>query len=446
MRAPSLVNVERARELVGEMFAAGIAAVDPVSATSRAVSFDGTSLHVNGRSFDTTKGRVIAVAIGKAALEMSHGLTTALGDRLDTGFVLTKEGVRTRHPLPGFQVFHAAHPVPDERGAEATHHILAALSDLSPDDIVVALLSGGGSALLEAPRPPLQLSDIQHTTALLLSAGASIQDLNAVRSELSLVKGGGMRRAIGDATCISLILSDVLGNDPSVIASGPTMARQRNPGHALELLNAYRVHDRVPKAVVGLLEGDPDTEPHSSACETSGTDGVWRIVGDNDQFLDAIHAQAVASGYRSAIVWRQREGEARDLGRKFAGECASISEGIDVIIGGGEATVTVRGDGVGGRNTEFALAAAMELDRRDLPWVIASLASDGDDGSNDRAAGGIVDRGLIARANEIGLNAAIALDRNDSGTYLREAGALFHTSPTGTNVNDAYIGVRIRRN
>jgi len=443
MSVASPIDLKRARYILNELYEAGVAAVDPAEAVRQALRFDGSTLRIDQHTFDLKEGRIVAVAIGKAALEMSHGIVDVLGERIDTAIALTKDGVTTAHKHHGIHIAYAAHPIPDERGVEATREILSVVSGLGSNDVVIALISGGGSALLEAPRFPLVLQDIQLTTDALLKAGAPIQDLNAVRSELSLVKGGGLRRAIGEATCISLILSDVLGNDPSVIASGPTVPRRRNPRRALDLLDAYHLRGNVPEAVISVLEDASESDPGPAETELTDPDDLWWIVGDNHRFIEAMAAAADRIGHPARIVWREREGEAADLARAFVGICAAMPDGCDIVIGGGEATVTVRGDGIGGRNTEFALAATIELERTQMPWVIASLASDGDDGANAGAAGGFGDAGLIARQGGDVADAELALARNDSGTYLRKASSLFHSSPTGTNVNDAYIGIRL---
>ncbi|HEU0164132.1 MAG TPA: MOFRL family protein, partial [Thermomicrobiales bacterium] len=246
------------------------------------------------------------------------------------------------------------------------------------------------------------------------------------------------------AACVSLILSDVLGNDPTVIASGPTVPRQPNPARALELLDRYRLRASVPAAVVELLE-DSTTRGATAGASVRSDRDVWSIVGDNGLFLESLKTTAERHGLHAEIIWRDREGEARDLAREFVELCAGMSEDVDCVLGGGEATVAVAGDGLGGRNTEFALAAAVELAERRLPWAIASLASDGDDGANEHAAGGVVDNMTIGRGIAAGLDARDALERNDSGAYLRAVDAMFTGPPTGTNVNDAYIGIRLAK-
>ncbi len=434
---PGPLRADEARSLIEEWYRAGLGAVDPRAAVRRALDWDGSSLRVGSTSFDPDRGgRLTAIAIGKAASEMAHGLAGVLGQRVSQGIILTKDG-HAPSPPAGWDVFEASHPVPDDRGVRGTRAILDRVGVLGRGDIAIVLVSGGGSALLEAPRQTLGLSDIQETTRLLLNAGAPIQHLNAVRSELSLVKGGGLRRSIGEATCISLILSDVLGNDPTVIASGPTVAREPNPAAALDLLETYGLVGRVPEAVTAMLRsgraaiGAPDTSSDS-----------FVVVGDNNVFIEAVNGAARGDGMASRIELRQAEGEARVLARTFIESAENQPGEVEAVIGGGEATVTVRGQGIGGRNTEFALAAAIALRERGLDWAVASLASDGQDGLID-AAGAIVDRHTVAAGEAIGLDARRFLDNNDSGEYFRRLGLLVEPGPTGTNVNDVYVAVKL---
>jgi glycerate-2-kinase len=423
------------RGTIERAYRAGIEVVAPDAAVRRVLTRTDNGFEADGETVPVP-GRLVVVAIGKAAAPMAAAAASVLGDRISAGYLLTKDG-HVEVPPDGFAVFEAAHPVPDARGIAATEAILAGIDGLGVDDVVLALISGGGSALFEAPADGLSLEDMQRTTDLLLRAGAPIQDLNAVRSELSEVKGGGFRRHIGEARTVSLILSDVLGNDPTVIASGPTVPREPNPEGALAVLDRYHLRDAVPAAVRDHLD-----RAARSACERlaeiPGSD-IYRIVGDNAMFVDAVRESLERDGLAVAEIWEAREGEAREQARLWV-DALETSES-DAIIGGGELTVTVTGDGKGGRNTEFALAAAIELDRRDLRATVASLASDGQDGAID-AAGAVVDGGTVARLREAGIDPADALARNDSGTALGGIGALVVPGPTGTNVNDVYIGIR----
>lgn len=426
-------TLDKARLLVDNLLAAGLAAANPRHKVAECLIAD-RPLPDDGAS--------AVIAIGKAATAMALGARDLLGGRIGVGIILTKDGHAAGAP-DGFAVFEAAHPVPDQRGLDATKVILETVDALGRHDDVLVLISGGGSALLELPRPPIALADLQETTTLLLRAGAPIQHLNAVRSELSQVKGGGLRRRIGTARCVTLILSDVLGNDPQVIASGPTIRRQPNPSEALQLLDQYRVMDRIPRSVFNALRGAEGGD----GAEQPDIDGdVFRIVADNDVFLDAIIAEARRRGVNVRTVWRQKEGEARDLATRFVEELAKTDDDVDIIIGGGEATVTITGAGSGGRNTEFTLAAGLHLASMpgDDRWAIAGVSSDGQDGSID-AAGALTDTESIRRAAARGFDPRRALEENDSGGYFERTDELIRTGPTGTNVNDVSIAVRLAR-
>jgi glycerate 2-kinase len=434
-----MVTSSEIRSLIEAWYRAGIDEVDPAESVRRAIKWDGSRLSIEAQNVEVASdARVVAVAIGKAAAGMARGLDGVLGDRIDVATILTRDGHAEAVPT-GWTVYEARHPVPDERGVVATRHILDSVSGLGANDLVIVLISGGGSALLELPREPLGLDDIQETTRLLLRAGAPIQDLNAVRSELSLVKGGGLRVAIGKATCVSLILSDVLGNDPSVIASGPTIVREPQPANAGDVLAAYGITTAVPPAVLRALDDDREALP------VAATDDVFAIVGDNEAFVGRMVREATHAGFRAELVLPAAEGEARDLANQFIDLAVGVNPAIDIVFGGGEATVTVRGDGQGGRNTEFALAAAVRIATEAEDWVVASLASDGQDGTLDDA-GAIVDRSTIARGKAQDLDVTAALETSDSGTFLGATGDLFSPGPTGTNVNDVYVAVRLRGN
>lgn len=426
------------RDLIERIFQASLAAVEPRAAVRRALSLRGQTLLIEGRELPVA-GRFAVVAIGKAAPRMALGAFDVLGEAIAAGIILTKDG-HLGDGVSGFAGYEASHPVPDERGVVATQEIMALARSLGRGDVLLALISGGGSALLEAPRDPVTLADLQRTTELLLRAGAPIQDLNAVRSELSLVKGGGLRVAAGEAACCSIVLSDVLGNDPTVIASGPTIVRRANAAEALAILDRYGLRDDVPESVHACLSNPaPGTVEPRSRVEFEND--RWVVIGDNNALLDAAASWLDAQSFRSRVVWKAQEGEARTLAREWVELCGAMNGVADVLLGGGEATVTVRGTGRGGRNTEFALAAAIELAANGVDWTIASLASDGDDGAAG-AAGAIVDGSTVARVRRLGIDPADALARNDSATALGAVGALVRPGPTGTNVNDLYVAVR----
>jgi hydroxypyruvate reductase len=424
--------------LIRRWFDGALRAVEPAAAVERVLACEGGALVVREQRIPVRR-RLVVVGVGKAAVPMARGVEAVCGERIETGLVITKDGHATGEVPRRIKVAEAAHPIPDDRGVRATREMLDLLRGVGDGDVVVAIISGGGSALMEAPRPPVTLADVARTTDLLLRAGAPIQDLNRVRIPLSLVKGGGLRRAADGATMVTLILSDVLGNDTRIIASGPTVRGESSAEDALRLLDRYAVRDRVPAVVVQTLEGTTDERD----AWDFPLDAV-EIVADNETALQAMREQVSADGYRAEIVWKRTGGEASELGRAWVEACGASDPGADVLLGGGEATVTVRGDGIGGRNTEFALAAALEIERRQLTgWTIASLATDGQDGPTD-VAGAIADPGTGARAREKGVDPEEALANNDSLRVFEAAGGIVNPGPTGTNVNDLYVAVRVR--
>lgn len=431
------VSVSQAVNRIEAWYGAAVAAVEPERAVRGSVQRDGAALIVNGRRIECT-GWLVVVAIGKAAMAMARGFASVAGDLIDQGIVLTKDGHAAGSAPSRFEVFEASHPIPDARGVQATRAILDLVADLDRPDVLVALVSGGGSALLEAPRPPVTLDDLARTTDHLLRAGAPIEDLNAVRRSLSLVKAGGLLRAAAPASVVTIILSDVLGNDPRVIASGATVPGRPDLGAALSMLDRYQVWDRVPDSVLTVLASVPD----DLAAGPADAGGVV-IIGDNAAAVAAAATAAREDGFKIEVAREAATGEASDLGREWVGRCRSMNARHDVLLGGGEATVTVRGDGVGGRNTEFALSAALALAEGGIhDWVVASLATDGEDGPT-RVAGAIVDPETVVRAAASGVDVRAALANNDSLRVFEAAGGIVRPGPTGTNVNDLYFAVRV---
>jgi glycerate 2-kinase len=428
------VHLGRAR--IRELFAAALEAVEPARAVRNTLDWRDGCLIIGDNAVPDAK-RVHVVAVGKAAVAMTRGALEAVNGIIVTGDVITKEGHAAAPLPPNLRVHEAGHPIPDERGVNATNLAISSLNRLDEDVVVLALVSGGGSALLEAPRDGLTLADLARTTDLLLRAGAPIEALNAVRAPLSRVKAGGLRAAASRCAWVTLILSDVLGNDPRVIASGPTVPGLRDPRLALEVIERYGVEQQVPGSVLAALEIG-SAEPEFQRMN----DDVLLVIGDNAAAVEAAARRAGALGLECRIVWQAAQGEAAELGREYVSVVSDMPDSVDVVLGGGEATVTVRGDGRGGRNSEFALAAALELERRQISnWVIASLGTDGQDAMTG-LAGAIADAGTARRARDAGVDPVRALAGNDSLRVFEVSGGAVQTGPTGTNVNDVYIAVR----
>ena len=423
---------------------AALAAVEPGAAVRRYVELSGDQLIVAGRSYDLTEvDRVWVVGGGKAACAMAASLTNLLGERVAGGLVVTKYG----HTDPGLdtgpvEVIEAGHPVPDEGGVRGAKRLVDLLKRTSGGDLVLVVLSGGGSALLTLPAPGLSLSDLQETTQLLLRSGASIVELNTVRKHLSHIKGGELARRIAPARAICLVLSDVVGDPLDAIASGPTYPDPTTYGDAWEVLGKYDLTNRVPVEVrehleTGRVGGRPDTpKPRDALFQRV----QHVIVGSNRLAAEAAVATARAEGLNASLLSTFVEGEAREVARVAV---AMLKETVchdrpvarpACLVWGGETTVTVRGEGKGGRNQELALAAAIRM--AGLPNVlVVALGTDGTDGPTD-AAGAVATGDTVARARPLGLDPDAYLSNNDSYSFFDVLDDLIRIGPTGTNVND----------
>ena len=388
----------------------------------------------------TLEGRVFGLGIGKAAIPMMDALAKRIP--LAGGLAVTKFGSGLRREA--FAIMEGGHPVPDARSVEAGKRGLELVSSLKEDDTLVCLISGGGSALVTAPYVPLE--DLQALTSLLLSSGARIDEINTLRRQLDRIKGGGLARAT-KAKIISLILSDVIGNRLEAIASGPTAPDPTTQEDALAILEKYfsklttetRRHRDSLNSVTQCLRGSKGSET------LKPDDPIFArvqniIVGDNKLAAQAALEKAEQEGFHAEILTNELQGEAREVGRDLAHrlrEDSSKRARPFCQIAGGETTVTLRGNGKGGRNQELALSAVKELGGVEKVMLIA-LATDGDDGPTD-AAGAVVTGESAQRAQLLGLDAADYLARNDAYPFFEALGDLLKTRPTGTNVNDLIL-------
>ena len=423
-----------ARDLALECVEAGIEAGHPRRVVREAVAVDGDSLHVAGESYDLAAyDEIVVLGGGNAAAQVAAALEGILGDRIDGGIVVTDDPVETERVA----VREGDHPVPSERGVESTRELLAAADAADEGTLVLAAITGGGSALMPAPAGDVTLEVLQETTNALLESGADIHEINAVRKHCSALKGGRLARRAAPATVVSLVLSDVVGNDLSVIASGPVAPDASTFDDALAVVDQYGID--VPDAVADRLErgaaGDVD--------ETPGPDDPAfervrnHVVADGMTVLEAARDVAVERGHETLILSSRVRGEAREAATTHvavAEEALATGAPVStpaVILSGGETTVTVRGDGTGGPNQEFATSAAIDLEGG-VP--VAAVDTDGIDGATD-VAGAIVDETTVDDAER----ARSMLADNDVYPYLEERDALLRTGPTGTNLNDLRV-------
>ncbi|MDX1605091.1 MAG: glycerate kinase [Candidatus Competibacterales bacterium] len=379
------------------------------------------------------RGRTLVIGAGKASAAMARALEQHWDGPLQ-GLVVTRYGYQV--PCERVEIVEAAHPVPDAAGEQAARRILAQVQGLTADDLVICLISGGGSALLSLSAPGLTLAHKQAVNQALLRSGATISEMNCVRKHLSAIKGGRLAAACAPARVVSLLISDVPGDDPAAIASGPTVADPTTFDEARAIVRKYGID--LPEAVrAHLARGEDETpkpdDPRLADCET-------RIIAAPQLSLEAAAGVALEAGYTPLILGDSLEGEARDVALVHAGIALQVVRHGQpvaapcVLLSGGETTVTVRGNGRGGRNAEFALALALAL--RGRPGVHAiACDTDGIDGTEDNA-GAIVTPDTLARAETAGLRAADQLADNDGYRFFQALDDLVISGPTLTNVND----------
>ncbi|HYA49103.1 MAG TPA: DUF4147 domain-containing protein [Burkholderiales bacterium] len=447
-------------------------AVDPGRLVSTNVLRDGDNLKILGETFDLAAyENVYLIAFGKAAAGMAEALADVLADRLTAGLVVTpptgEEGdVTSDYRL---EYLEAAHPVPDERSVEAARRTLALAEKAGASDIVFVCASGGGSSLLCLPAEGVTLDDKKAVTHMLLKAGATIRELNIVRKHLSGIKGGRLAQAAAPATVVNLLISDVNGDDPGTIASGPAHGDSSTFADARDVLVRYRLWEGSPDAVRMLIEaGSRGVAPETPRVGDPVFERVHTfVIGTNLTALRGARHEAESLGFEPFILTSSDEGEARAAARDYVAFIAGLACSASAapkpvcLLAGGELTVSVKGGGKGGRNMEFVLAALVEMRKEglggafcgtcDVPgegagqagsrpfdWLIMSFGTDGIDGPTD-AAGAWADRSTLERARELGLDPEKALEANDSYPFFERTGNLVVTGPTGTNVCDVRI-------
>ena len=431
------------------MFADAVAAADPRAAVVRTLHKQPNSSQIEStakpQSFqlqEFSRRKVRVVAFGKAAITMTEGALECVPEDLliEAPVAVTSYENVIQHGK--IQILGAGHPIPNADGLKAARKIAKTVRAAKADELILALISGGASALLPMPPPSITLEDKRNATQLLLTSGADIHEINTVRKHLSELKGGGLARLAYPAALQALILSDVLDNDPGTIASGPTAGDLTTFSDAKGVFLRRGIWEQIPNSIQAHLDRGCDGLIDET---TLPEDEIFRdvsntIVGSNLISLDSICQSAKSAGYDVQIVSKALTGEARSVAEKFLMRASAPIERPTAFVAGGETTVTVRGSGLGGRNQEMALTFAIDADSRfnNLSWVFLSGGTDGIDGPTD-AAGGLVDPGTIARIHNAGYDPRLLLDNNDAYHALDHAGDLLVTGATGTNVADLQI-------
>jgi len=429
------------RERALAILSAALASVDPVVAVRRYLSLEDDSLYVSGRTYDLSQFRHIhVVGAGKASGAMAQALEEMLGERLTSGLVNVKYGYLA--PTQRVRLQEAGHPLPDEAGLSATGKIVDLLRETGEDELVISLISGGGSALLTSPWEGISLEEAKRLTEALLRCGATINEINAVRKHISQVKGGRLARLTHSASLITLILSDVVGDPLDMIASGPTVPDSTTYAEAWQVLERYELIEEVPPTILRHLElgkaGQVEETPKKGDAAFQRAYNL--IIGNNRQAALAAVERAQELGFNALLLTTYLEGEAREVAKVLAAlakEVARYSEPVArpaCLVLGGETTVTVKGEGKGGRNQEMALASALAIEGMEDVLILCA-ATDGSDGPTD-AAGAIAEGDTVARARQLGLDAQAYLANNDSYDLFQALSDLIITGPTNTNVND----------
>lgn len=416
-----------------------INAVKPASVIPEAIKLSGDRLEAGGKVFDLQAcSSLYVIAAGKASAYMAAEMETILGSRISGGIAVTKYG-HTK-PLRRIKLIEAAHPLPDEKSLYAGDKILTLAKGLSEKDLVLLLLSGGASSLMEKLPAGLTLADLQTTVDLLLKGGAGIDELNCVRKQLSLIKGGRLAEAVFPANLLSLIISDVIGDKLDVIASGPSVRNTSTPADALEILTHFDSSRAVPNSIYEYLAKETESGQQR---EASIDDDANIIIANNERALSAAAEKAKQTGYITIKAYENISGEAREAALYIAeqmiraGKEAEPGERISLLFGG-ETTVTVKGKGKGGRNQELILALLNELKDFNFDFAAASIGTDGTDGPTD-AAGGIITGDTSEKVRQLKFPIDDYLNNNNSYEALQELNALHITGPTGTNVMDIII-------
>jgi len=425
-----------------------LAAVDPWRLVRGSVVREGDVVRVQGEEYDLAgRDRVFLISFGKASAAMADALAGILDDRLTSGLVVVPWPVN--RTVPELEYIEASHPVPDARSVEAARRALEIAGQAGERDLVFIAISGGGSSLLSLPAEGVTLDKKRRLADDLLRAGATIRETNVVRKHLSAIKGGRLAKAAFPAAVVTLVLSDVIGDDLGTIASGPTHWDDSTFAEARQILECYGLWDSTPATVRARIEDGVRGLVEETLKKGDPVFARVResVIGDISAALRAAKLEAEKRGFEAIFLSSSDSGEARRVAAGYAAFLAELGRSTIslprplCLLAGGELTVTVKGRGRGGRNTEFVLAALTEMEKNDvrsLDWLILSLGTDGIDGPTD-AAGAWADTSTAGRARLLGLDPAAYLEDNDSYYFFKQTGNLIVTGPTGTNVMDLRV-------
>ena len=441
---------KKARRIALDAIEEAFKEADPKRIVLSKVKLEGQTLKINSDHFDLSEyKRIFVLGGGKASGTMAEALEEILKDRINDGIIIVPKGIAKNYHLDRIRLHESNHPIPDESSVSGARKILELAGEAGKGDLVICLISGGGSSLMALPKEKISLEDKQRVTNLLLKSGATINEINAVRKHISSFKGGQLARAVYPATLVGLLLSDVLGDSLDVIASGPTVPDSSTFNDAVSILRRYDLWDEIPESIRQVLSNGVKGE----IAETPKKDDpIFKkvkniVIGNNRLACTAAMEKIKRSGLNVLFLTSFMEGEARHIGTFFGAmgrELMMTDKPVAPpvgIIAGGETTVTVTGNGIGGRNQEIALGAALKIIGAE-GVAIASASTDGIDGPTD-AAGAIVDGKTILRARNLGLDPAEALRNNDSYSFFSGLNDLIMTGPTGTNVNDITVLIKV---
>jgi glycerate-2-kinase len=436
---------KKARELTLKSLESALNAVDPKQIIKSKVLLKNSTLHVNNRYvLDLKKFKnIYVVGGGKASGSMAEALEQVLGGLIKEGWVNIPYG--SKHKTDNIKLHEANHPIPDDSGVEGTRRMVKIAEQAEKDDLIICLISGGGSSLMPLPRDEITIADKREITDALLKCGATINEINTVRKHISDFKGGWLAKKAYPATILNLILSDVVGDPLDFIASGPTVPDSTTFSDAIKVLKKYGLWEKAPAPIRKVLsEGEKGKIPETPKANDEAFKKVFNVVIGNNRLASQTAQNCLKSeGLNTLLLTSTLEGEARHVGTMLASIAHEVSASGNpipkpaAIIAGGETTVTITGKGKGGRNQEIALAAALKMNGMEGA-VLASLSTDGIDGPTD-AAGAIVDGKTLTRAAKKGLIPEEFLAENDSYNFFSKLEDLIFTGPTGTNVNDISI-------